>query len=75
MITIINVAILIILIVSLILNWTLIFRISCADADFYLDKTDPDNVKPVIKFDLDDVENKPFFIVKVLKDKDSRDKN
>lgn len=69
-----NIMVLILLIVSLILNWAMIFRISCADAEFYLDKSDPDNVKPVLRFDLDDVEDKPFFIVKVLKDEDKREK-
>lgn len=64
-----NIMVLILLIASLILNWAMVFRISCADAEFYLDKSDPDNIKPVIRFDLDDIEDKPFFIVKVLKDK------
>lgn len=67
---IVNIIVLIITTFSLILNWALIIRIHEADATFYIDKTDPDNVKPVIKFDLDEIETKSFFIVKVLKDKD-----
>ena len=65
-----NIMVLILLIVSLILNWAMIFRISCADAEFYLDKSDPENIKPVLKFNLDKVEDRPYFIVKVVKDKE-----
>ncbi len=66
----VNIIIMVILGISLILNWALIFRISDYDAEFYMDKTDPENIKPVIKFDLDDIEEKNFFIVKVIKDND-----
>jgi hypothetical protein len=70
---IVNIIIMVILGISLVLNWALILRIADHDAEFYMDKTDPENVKPVIKFDLDNIEEKNFFIVKVLKDKDSGD--
>lgn len=69
---IVNIIIMVILGVSLVLNWALIFRISDHDAEFYMDKTDPENVKPVLKFDLDEVEEKSFFIVKVIKDNEGK---
>jgi hypothetical protein len=56
-----------VLFLSLFLNFCLISRILCHDAEFYLDISDPENVKPILKFDIDEVENKPFFIVKVIK--------
>jgi hypothetical protein len=37
-----------------------------------MDKSDPENVKPVLKFDLDEVEEKSFFVVKVIKDKEGK---
>jgi hypothetical protein len=55
------------LVLSMFLNFCLISRILCHDAEFYLDTSDPENVKPILKFDLDEVEDKPFFIVKVSK--------
>ena len=69
---IVNIIIMVILGISLVLNWALIFRISDYDAEFYMDKTDPENVKPVLKFDLDEVEEKSFFIVKVIKDNEGK---
>jgi hypothetical protein len=60
-----------VLILSLFLNFCLISRILCHDAEFYLDTSDPENVIPILKFDLDEVENKPFFIVKVSKNNQS----
>ena len=57
------------LIFSVFLNVCFIIRIHDHDAEFYLDISDPDNVKPILKFDIDEVEDKPFFIVKVLKEK------
>lgn len=69
---IVNIVIMVITVVSLLLNWALIFRISDYDAEFYMDKSDPDNVKPVLKFDLDEVEEKSFFVVKVIKDKEGK---
>ena len=73
MTTIVNIAVAIILVMSIFLNYAFILRIHNHDAVFYLDKTDPDDIKPVLKFDLDEVEEKNFFVVKVLKDKDSGD--
>ena len=69
---IVNIVIMVITAVSLLLNWALIFRISDYDAEFYMDKSDPENVKPVLKFDLDEVEEKSFFVVKVIKDKEGK---
>lgn len=69
---IVNIVIMVITVVSLLLNWALIFRISDYDAEFYMDKSDPENVKPVLKFDLDEVEEKSFFVVKVIKDKEGK---
>ena len=69
---IVNIVIMVITAVSLLLNWALIFRISDYDAEFYMDKSDPENIKPVLKFDLDEVEEKSFFIVKVIKDKEGK---
>lgn len=57
------------LIFSVYLNVCFIIRILDYDAAFFLDISDPDNVKPILKFDIDEVEKKPFFIVKVLKKK------
>lgn len=57
------------LIFSVFLNVCFIIRILDHDAVFFLDISDPDNVKPILKFDIDEVEKKPFFIVKVLKEK------
>lgn len=68
----INIFIIIVLLLSLFLNYALIMRIHSHDATFYLDKKDPNNIKPVIKFDVDEIEDKPFFIVKVLKDKERK---
>ena len=55
------------LVLSVFLNVCFIIRIHDHDAEFYLDTSDPENVKPILKFDLDEVEDKPFFIVKVSK--------
>lgn len=55
------------LVLSLFLNVCFIVRITSYDAEFYLDTSDPENVKPILKFDLDEVEDRPFFIVKVSK--------
>lgn len=74
MTTIVNIAIMLFLTLSIFLNYAFIMRIHNHDAVFYLDKTDLDDIKPVLKFDLDEVEKKNFFVVKVLKDKDSGDK-
>ena len=64
---IVNIVIMAITAVSLLLNWAFIFRFLNYDAEFHLDKSDPDNIKPILKFDLDEVEEKSFFIVKVIK--------
>lgn len=69
---IVNIIIMAITAVSLLLNWAFIFRFLNHDAEFYMDKTDPENVKPVLKFDLDEVEEKSFFVVKVIKDKEGK---
>ena len=69
------VIVVVLLLFSLIFNFLLICRLADADAVFYLDKSDPDNIKPVLKFNLDKIEDRPYFIVKVIKDKDSGDKN
>lgn len=69
------VIVVVLLLLSLIFNFLLICRLADADAEFYLDKSDPDNIKPVLRFNLDKVEDRPYFIVKVVKDKDSGDKN
>lgn len=69
---IVNIIIMAITAISLLLNWVLIFRFVNYEAEFYLDKSDPSNVKPVLKFDLDEVEDKSFFIVKVIKDNDGK---
>lgn len=55
------------LVLSVFLNVCFIVRIHDYDAEFYLDISDPENVKPILKFDLDEVEDRPFFIVKVSK--------
>ena len=68
----INIFIIIVLLLSLFLNYAFIMRIHSYDATFYLDKKDPNSIKPVIKFDVDEIEDKPFFIVKVLKDKERK---
>lgn len=57
------------LVFSVFLNVCFIIRILDHDAEFFLDISDPNNVKPILKFDIDEVEDKPFFIVKVLKEK------
>lgn len=69
---IVNIIIMAITAISLLLNWVLIFRFHNHEAEFYLDKSDPSNVKPVLKFDLDEVEEKSFFIVKVIKDNEGK---
>lgn len=69
------VIVVVLLLLSLIFNFLLICRLADADAEFYLDKSDPDNIKPVLRFNLDKIEDRPYFIVKVVKDKDSGDKN
>lgn len=69
---IVNIIIMTITAISLLLNWVLIFRFHNHEAEFYLDKSDPSNVKPVLKFDLDEVEDKSFFIVKVIKDNEGK---
>ena len=69
---IVNIIIMTITAISLLINWVLIFRFHNHEAEFYLDKSDPGNVKPVLKFDLDEVEEKSFFVVKVIKDKEGK---
>jgi hypothetical protein len=69
------VIVVVLLLLSLIFNFLLICRLADADAEFYLDKSDPDNIKPVLRFNLDKIEDRPYFVVKVIKDKDSGDKN
>lgn len=66
----VTVIVVVLLLVSLIFNFLLICRLADADAEFYLDKSDPENIKPVLKFNLDKVEDRPYFIVKVVKDKE-----
>ena len=63
------VIVVVLLLLSLIFNFLLICRLADADAEFYLDKSDPDNIKPVLRFNLDKIEDRPYFIVKVVKDK------
>ena len=64
------VIVVVLLLFSLIFNFLLICRLADADAEFYLDKSDPDNIKPVLRFNLDKIEDRPYFIVKVTKDKE-----
>ena len=70
---IVNIIIIVITTISLLLNWALIFRFHNHEAEFYLDESDPENVKPVLKFDLDEVgDGRSFFIVKVIKNNEGK---
>jgi len=63
---------------SIVLNILFIYRFFKTNGEFWLDDRNPDDIKPVLRFDLDEWLKFNFVVIKVVKepfkDKDSGDK-
>lgn len=55
------------LVVSVLLNMLLIFRFVRYNGEFWLNDEDPDDVKPILKFDLDECLKLNYIVIRILK--------
>ena len=60
--------------VSIFLNVAFVYRFINANGEFWLDDRNPDNIKPVLKMDLDEWEGLNYIVIRYVHNKDSGDK-
>lgn len=63
-----------VLAVSVFLNFAFIFRFLKYNGEFYINDSNPDDVKPVLKMDLDEWSDLNFIVIRHVHNKDISDK-